>query len=85
MPDDEDLEDAVYLWFTQRRSLGELIWGPLICEKALQFNAQLNGPKDFKAISGWLRNFKARHGIRELDIQGEKLSSDLQAGSVYKV
>lgn len=42
----------------------------MICLKA--FNEQLNGPKDFKARSGWLKNFKNRHGIKELDIQGEK-------------
>lgn len=77
------LEDAMYIWFTQRRSLGEPISGPLICEKALQFNEQLNGPRDFKASSGWLKNFKSRHGIRELDIQGEKLSSDLAAGRTF--
>ena len=29
------LDEAVYLWFTQRRSRGEPISGPLICEKAL--------------------------------------------------
>lgn len=77
------LEDAMYMWFTQRRSLGEPMSGPLICEKALQFNEKLNGPKDFKASSGWLKNFKTRHGIRELDIQGEKLSSDLVAGCAF--
>ena len=78
------LEDAMYVWFSQRRSLGEPISGPLICEKALQFNEQLNGPKYFKASSGWLKNFKSRHGIRELDIEGEKFSSDLAAGRVFK-
>lgn len=77
------LEDAMYMWFTQRRSLGEPISGPLICEKALQFNEQLNRQTDFKASSGWLQNFKFRHGIRELDIQGENLSSDLEAGNTF--
>lgn len=62
---------AMYVWFTQRRSLGKPISGPLICEKALIFNEQLNGPKDFKPSCGWLTNFKSRHGIRELDIQGK--------------
>ena len=61
----------------------EPISGPLICEKALQFNEQLTGPKDFKVSSGWLNNFKSRHGIRELDIEGEKLSSDLADGRVF--
>ncbi|KAI4469228.1 hypothetical protein MML48_2g00003618 [Holotrichia oblita] len=48
------LEDAMYMWFAQRRSLEEPISGPLICEKALQFNEMFNGPKDFRATSGWL-------------------------------
>ncbi|XP_023312436.1 jerky protein homolog-like [Anoplophora glabripennis] len=52
------LEAALYLWFTQRRSLGEPISGPLLCEKALDFNKQLNGSPDFNASSGWLAKFK---------------------------
>ncbi|KAJ8871377.1 hypothetical protein PR048_027694 [Dryococelus australis] len=64
----------MYMWITQRRSLREPISGPMICEKALQFNEQLNGPKDFKASSGWLKNFKSRHGIR--DVCKEKLTKE---------
>ncbi|KAI4471816.1 hypothetical protein MML48_1g12419 [Holotrichia oblita] len=62
---------------------GEPISGPLICEKALQVNEKLNGPKDFNTSSGWLKNFKTQHGIRELDIQGETFSSDLVAGCAF--
>jgi hypothetical protein len=79
-----ELEDAMYIWFTQRRSLGEPISGPMLCEKALQFNKSLEGPADFKASAGWLNNFKKRHGIRELEIQGEKLSSDHVAAQTFK-
>lgn len=78
------LEDAMYIWFTQRRSLGEPISGPLICEKAIQMNEKLGGPTDFKASSGWLKNFKMRHGIRELDVQGEILSADNSAAMRFK-
>ncbi|KAJ8871552.1 hypothetical protein PR048_027876 [Dryococelus australis] len=56
----------------------------MICEKALQFNEQLNGLKDFKVSSGWHKNFESRHGISVLDVEREKLSSDLVAGSVFK-
>lgn len=77
------LEDALYLWFTQRRSLGEPISGPLLCEKALDFNQKLNGPLDFKASSGWLSKFKQRHGIRQLDVQGESLSGDAVASEAF--
>lgn len=81
---DNSLEDAMFLWFSQRRSLGEPISGPLICEKALYFNEKLGGPADFKASTGWLKNFKSRHGIRELNVQGEKLSSDSSAAEAFK-
>lgn len=49
----KDLDDAVSKWFVQRRSLGEPISGPLLCEKALDLNKKLEGPSDFKASSGW--------------------------------
>ena len=80
---DSKLEDAVYVWFTQKRSMGEPISGPLLCEKALQFNEKLGGSPDFKASSGWLKNSKSRHGIRELQIEGEKLSGDVFRVYVY--
>ncbi|XP_053968717.1 jerky protein homolog-like [Anastrepha ludens] len=38
---------------------------------------------EFKASDGWLRNFKARHGIRELDLCGEKLSADNTAAEKF--
>lgn len=83
-PKDEKLDEAMFLWFVQRRSKGEPISGPLLCEKALQINEKLGGPPDFKASSGCLKNFKSRHGIRELEIQGESLSSDVLAAEKLK-
>jgi len=68
---DTNLDAALSTWFTQKRSLGEPISGPLLCEKALDLNEKLGGLEDFKASSGWLNRFKSRHGIRELKIQGE--------------
>lgn len=37
-----------------------------------------------KAPTDWLQCFKSRHGIRELDIQGEKLSADWDASECLK-
>lgn len=71
----EVLDTALYVWFVQKRSEGIPLSGPLICEKALFFNSKLNGDANFKASAGWLHNFKSRHGIRELNIEGEKLSA----------
>lgn len=47
-----------------------------MCEKALQMNKNLGGLTILKASSGKLKNFKMRHGIREQEVQGEKLSAD---------
>lgn len=69
------LDTALYIWFVQKRSEGIPLSGPIVCEKALLFNAKMNGDPNFKASAGWLHNFKSRHGIRELNIEGEKLSA----------
>ena len=76
--DDDSLDRAVYLWFTQERSNGCPISGPLIMEKARMLHAIIY-PDDhedsFKVSHGWLH----RYGIRELRFQGESLSADTSA------
>ena len=72
------LDKALYAWFIQQRSTGTPISGPLLQEKVKHFSTQLNtesGDHEFKASSGWLEKFKTWHGIRNLSIQGEKLSA----------
>lgn len=71
----EQLDTALYLWFVQKQAEGVPLSGPIIQERALFFIGKLNVDNDFKASSGWLHNFKNRHGIRELNIEGEKLSA----------
>ncbi|KFD47645.1 hypothetical protein M513_11436 [Trichuris suis] len=36
----EEVDQAVYVWFMQKRAMGQPISGPLLCEKALHFNAR---------------------------------------------
>lgn len=74
VPKNKNVDDAVFQWFLQNRDKGVPISGPILCEKALEFNEKLKGNPNFKASSGWLEKFKSRHGIRELNISGEKLS-----------
>ena len=79
LADDEQLDKALYAWFIQQRSTGTPISGPLLQEKAKHFSMQLNtemADREFKASTGWLEKFKARHGIRNLSIQGEKLLAE---------
>ena len=40
----------------------------------MQLNTE-TADREFKASTGWLEKFKTRHGIRNLSIQGEKLSA----------
>ncbi|KAG5867736.1 hypothetical protein JTB14_010146 [Gonioctena quinquepunctata] len=77
----QNLEDAVFKWFLQQRSMGNPISGPILCEKA-KILAEKLGYSSFKASNGWLRNFKFRHGVRELDLAGEKLSADSAAATL---
>jgi hypothetical protein len=67
-------DDAVYKWFLQKPSTDELMFGPLLCEKALLFSEKIGGPSTtFQASTGWLKRLKSHHGIRGLHIEGEKL------------
>ncbi|XP_068735338.1 jerky protein homolog-like [Montipora capricornis] len=81
LANDERLDQALYTWFIQQRSTGTPISGRLLQEKAKHFSLQLheNGEspdhESFKASTGWFNKFKNRHGIRNLSIQGEKLSA----------
>ena len=87
LADDEELDKAVYLWFIQKRSQDMPISGPVLCEKATQLHALLHvgAPESsFQASRGWLWRFCQRHGIRQLSLQGEKVSSDVSAIEPFK-
>ena len=42
-----------------------------------------SGPIEFVASDGWLWRFCRRHGIRQLTLQGEKLSADKPASENF--
>ena len=75
----------MYEWIKQKRGLGICISGPIIKEKALYFNEELKGPVSFKASEGWLEKFKKRFGIRQVSVQGERLSADNNGSDEFKV
>lgn len=74
----------MYLWFIRKRSKGEPVSGPFLSEKALDLNYKMGGSSDFKANTGWLKNFKSRHSIRKLNVQGEMLSGDDTVAEKFK-
>ncbi|XP_045464221.1 jerky protein homolog-like [Harmonia axyridis] len=71
-----ELDDAMTRWFLQKRSEGVPISGHMCARQAEMFHKELKIEGNFSASSGWLYRFKKRHGIRELAVQGEKLSAD---------
>ncbi|KFD50503.1 hypothetical protein M514_08571 [Trichuris suis] len=75
----EKLEEAVYIWFTQKRLTGQPVPGPLLCEKALDLTARLNEDPNFKASIGWLGNFKKNTAFGNLRFVEGCQQTQLQA------
>ena len=83
--DDRQLDEAVYLWFAQKRMEGVPVSGLLLREKALELSKKLHGDTSFTASDGWKWRFCRRHGIRQLSVQGEKLSGNEEQAAKFVV
>lgn len=71
-----DVDDAVYMWYQQKRSAGVPVRGVELQAAAERF-AQCFGRTDFKASTGWLFRFRNRHAIGNRKLCGEQaLSSE---------
>lgn len=70
------VEEALYSWFKQQRNRHAPISGDILKEKAKFFYREITKNDDFRASVGWFEKFKQRHGIRFLQMSGEKLSAD---------
>ncbi|XP_054259713.1 jerky protein homolog-like [Macrosteles quadrilineatus] len=81
----DKVNEALFLWFTQCRSKGLPVSGPILQEKALQFNKEIGSDPNFKASEGWLEKWKNRYGVRKLHISGEKLSANENAVGEFKM
>lgn len=78
---DEQLDRALYMWFCARRSEGKAITDGTLIEKFKDFQRHLGSSDiaiDYNSWDVWLRDFKARHGIRKLDARGESQSADVK-------
>lgn len=81
----DTLDEALFVWFCTERDRGLPISGPIIQQKALQLNAKLpDGDPDFTASQGWLNRWKTRHGVRQLTVTGESISSDKNAAEKFQ-
>ena len=79
------MEQTLFLWFKQKREDGIPISGPILQTKAWDLFKKLHpeSSEQFAASNGWLWRFCQRHGIRQLSLQGEKLSADRQAAEEF--
>ena len=71
------LEDALFLWFTDTRSRCCVINDDVIIQKAKQLGKRLDVPADFCYSRGWLARFKSRRGISSHRFHGESGSDDV--------
>ena len=52
--DDQQLDQAVYLWYEQKRMEGVLVSKLILCENVVEFSKILNGEgANFYTIEGW--------------------------------
>ena len=65
-----EIDKALLIWLREAREKNLNISGPVLKAKALVFAEKL-GFTDFKASTGWLDRFKARHGLVYRTIRGE--------------
>ena len=85
----QKLDEAVYLWFKQKRMEGVPISGSMLREKAVDISKRLYGERlygessKFVASDGWKWRFSQRHGIRQLSIEGEKLFGDREQADAF--
>ena len=42
MTDDDEIDEAVHLWFVQKRTQDMPVSGPILCEKAAELHALLH-------------------------------------------
>ncbi|KAG0428291.1 hypothetical protein HPB47_024716 [Ixodes persulcatus] len=73
----KDVEDALFKWFLDARTMNVPISGPLLLGKARDFAFLLNFT-EFSPGNRWLHRFKERHGIVYKSIVGEAASVDIE-------
>ena len=78
-----ELDRGLYLWFQARRSEGKAVSGPALIDEARKLKDRLGIEEECEFSVGWLRNFKMRHEIRRLKVQGERRSADTAAADSF--
>uniref|UniRef100_H3B962 HTH CENPB-type domain-containing protein n=1 Tax=Latimeria chalumnae TaxID=7897 RepID=H3B962_LATCH len=72
-----EMEDALFMWFTEVRGRGAAVNDKMLLEKGCVLGERLS-VQDFAYSKGWLANFKSRQGINH-HLHGEAASADMTA------
>ena len=78
------LEDALVIWLFEKEKQDARITDEALIMKAWQLSMgfpELLVPVDFTFSRGWLGKFKARRGIRSMELHGEARSVVMEGGS----
>ncbi|KAK9745540.1 Tc5 transposase DNA-binding domain [Popillia japonica] len=70
-----EVEEALFIWFKQQRNRNAPISGDIL-KQNLIFYHEITKKTDFRASHGWFQNFKKRHGVRYMQMSGEKVSAN---------
>ncbi|CAG5123633.1 unnamed protein product, partial [Candidula unifasciata] len=88
----DSMEKLLLVWITEKQMAGENVTEAIICQKAknlyqdLKQNTATSSADDvidFKASSGWFRNFKMRSGIHSVVRHGEVASSNAEGARQF--
>ena len=79
-----DLDEALLIWFKQRRTENMPINGPILKAKAEKM-AKLFGYKVYVCSNGWIDRFKTRHNITLGKISGEASDVKTETNSYSKL
>ena len=79
---EKDVDEALLLWFQQKRANNAPISGLVLKEKAKILAAQLHVP-DFTASEGWLWRWKTRNNILFKQAHGEKQDGDVESAVTW--
>ena len=81
----QEINEALYKWYSLARESLVPINGPMLQEKTAEIAKQLAKPEyaEFKASSGWLEKWKNAHGISQRSIKGESGEVPIQTTEAW--
>ena len=79
----KELEEAVFKWYTQERSVKMNVRGTDLLDAATNLARHMG--IEFSSSTGWLWRFRKRHGIGNKKVQGESGSADTEAVELFRL